>query len=118
MLNVLGEEDGEAGSAAAKALLDRAYATPGWLGPSRCPTFAVHAMAGGSARGSSARLGTDAGATVHWYGKQGFSKNRKVGHITIVAASSEEAVSRLAAIEQPAADSLKRLAVCFKYPRV
>lgn len=45
---------------------------------------------------------------MHWYGKKGFSKNRKIGHITIVADTVEEAQARLARIEASAEEDLKR----------
>jgi len=41
---------------------------------------------------------TCAGATAHWYGKEGVKKNRKIGHITVVGESITQALARVAYI--------------------
>ena len=45
---------------------------------------------------------------MHWYGKKGVTKNRKIGHITVVADTAEEAQSRLSTIDAEAAQALER----------
>ena len=45
---------------------------------------------------------------MHWYGKKGVSKNRKLGHITIVGNSAEETVDHLRQIDSAAADALTK----------
>ena len=47
------------------------------------------------------------GASVHWYGKKGVSKKRKIGHVTIVGDSAEQACDRLSDIDPKAAQSLQ-----------
>ena len=48
------------------------------------------------------------GASVHWYGKKGVSKNRKLGHVTIVGQSAEETLQRLSQIDSDAAERLNK----------
>lgn len=48
------------------------------------------------------------GATVHMYGKSGVKKDRKLGHITIVADSYIELTSRLSAIMSQSPDAFDR----------
>ena len=48
------------------------------------------------------------GATVHWYGKDGVAKGRKVGHVTILGKSRAEARERLAAVDADAALALEK----------
>ncbi|GFH05534.1 ATP-grasp domain-containing protein [Haematococcus lacustris] len=48
------------------------------------------------------------GTNVHWYGKDGMKKGRKVGHININGGSRAEARARLAALDPAAAASLTR----------
>ena len=48
------------------------------------------------------------GASVHWYGKDGVSAGRKVGHVTIVGASRDQARARLAAVDPAAAAALAK----------
>lgn len=50
------------------------------------------------------------GATVHWYGKTEVTCQRKVGHVTITAATAAEARARLAKIDPAAAKSLESTA--------
>ena len=50
------------------------------------------------------------GATVHWYGKAEVKRERKVGHITITAATPAEARARLALIDAAGAKSLESTA--------
>ena len=45
---------------------------------------------------------------MHWYGKKGVSKNRKLGHVTIIGTSAEEAASRLQQLDPAAAEALQR----------
>ena len=45
---------------------------------------------------------------MHWYGKKGVSKNRKLGHITIVGSSAEETADRLSQVDTTAAEALQR----------
>lgn len=45
---------------------------------------------------------------MHWYGKKGVSKNRKLGHITIVGSSAEETADRLSQLDPTAAEALQR----------
>lgn len=45
---------------------------------------------------------------MHWYGKKGVSKKRKIGHITIVDSSAGETLDKLAQLNADAAESLKR----------
>ena len=45
---------------------------------------------------------------MHWYGKKGVSRNRKVGHVTIVGDSAEEVADRLSQIEPAAAEALQK----------
>lgn len=47
-----------------------------------------------------------AGASVHWYGKDGVSVGRKVGHVTVVGGTRAEARARLAAIDPAAVAAL------------
>ena len=49
-----------------------------------------------------------AGAKVHWYGKAGMRKGRKIGHINIVAPNREEGRRRLAGLDPSAAASLSK----------
>lgn len=53
-------------------------------------------------------LGLLAGASIHWYGKKGVSKNRKLGHVTIVGESADDTSAKLAQIDPEAADALAR----------
>lgn len=46
------------------------------------------------------------GASVHWYGKAEVARQRKVGHVTIVAPDAAEARSRLSAVDPDAAAAL------------
>jgi phosphoribosylaminoimidazole carboxylase len=39
------------------------------------------------------------GATVHWYGKEEVKKNRKIGHITVVAESVTLALAKIRVIQ-------------------
>jgi len=61
-----------------------------------------------------------AGANVHWYGKDGMKKGRKVGHINICAPTREEARRRLGLIDPQAsaalASSSKALAAAMPSP--
>jgi hypothetical protein len=50
------------------------------------------------------------GASVHWYGKADVARQRKVGHITVTAATPAEARARLALIDPAAARSLEATA--------
>lgn len=74
MLNILGEEEGDAGSRAAHDMMGRAYDTEG--------------------------------ASIHWYGKHAVAKQRKVGHITIVAENNEECRRNLKDIDPDAAEEI------------
>ena len=47
---------------------------------------------------------------MHWYGKAEVTRQRKVGHVTITAATPAEARARLAAIDPAAAKSLESTA--------
>ena len=47
------------------------------------------------------------GASVHWYGKAEVARQRKVGHITVMAATHAEARAALALIDPAAARSLE-----------
>lgn len=51
------------------------------------------------------------GGKVHWYGKEGMKKGRKVGHINIVADSREEARRQLAQLDPAAEAALRHSAV-------
>jgi hypothetical protein len=51
------------------------------------------------------------GANVHWYGKDGMKKGRKVGHINIGAPTREEARRRLGLID-PGVGALLPAAAC------
>lgn len=55
-----------------------------------------------------ARAYATPGASVHWYGKDGVAKGRKVGHVTILGRSRAEARARLAAVDADAAVALER----------
>ena len=48
------------------------------------------------------------GASVHWYGKDGVSVGRKVGHVTIVGATRDQARARLAAVDPAAVAALAK----------
>jgi len=48
------------------------------------------------------------GATVHWYGKDGVAKGRKVGHVTILGRSRAEARARLSEVDADAALALEK----------
>lgn len=48
------------------------------------------------------------GAAVHWYGKEDVRKARKVGHVTICAATPDEARARLGAINPAALEAMKK----------
>eukprot|EP00195_Chlamydomonas_chlamydogama_P017140 CAMPEP_0202897624 /NCGR_PEP_ID=MMETSP1392-20130828/6334_1 /ASSEMBLY_ACC=CAM_ASM_000868 /TAXON_ID=225041 /ORGANISM="Chlamydomonas chlamydogama, Strain SAG 11-48b" /LENGTH=613 /DNA_ID=CAMNT_0049583309 /DNA_START=147 /DNA_END=1988 /DNA_ORIENTATION=+ len=50
------------------------------------------------------------GAKVHWYGKDGMKKGRKVGHINISAATREEARAKLGRLDPAALASLRKSA--------
>lgn len=43
---------------------------------------------------------------MHWYGKAEVARQRKVGHVTIVAPDAAEARSRLSAVDPDAAAAL------------
>ena len=47
---------------------------------------------------------------MHWYGKGEVSRQRKVGHVTVTAATPAEARARLALIDPAAARSLEATA--------
>jgi phosphoribosylaminoimidazole carboxylase len=49
-----------------------------------------------------------AGAKVHWYGKAGMRKGRKVGHINVVAPNRAEGRRRLAGLDPSAAAALEK----------
>ena len=55
-----------------------------------------------------ARAYATRGASVHWYGKDGVAKGRKVGHVTILGRSRREARARLAAVDADAALALEK----------
>uniref|UniRef100_A0A6S8IX41 phosphoribosylaminoimidazole carboxylase n=1 Tax=Dunaliella tertiolecta TaxID=3047 RepID=A0A6S8IX41_DUNTE len=54
------------------------------------------------------------GAKVHWYGKDGMKKGRKVGHINVSGASREEARARLAMMDPGATEALKSTAAAMQ----
>ncbi|CAD7701005.1 unnamed protein product [Ostreobium quekettii] len=47
------------------------------------------------------------GAVAHWYGKEGITKRRKIGHINIVGESREAVREQLATLDQLAANALQ-----------
>ena len=47
---------------------------------------------------------------MHWYGKAEVARQRKVGHVTVTAATPAEARARLALIDPAAAQSLEATA--------
>ena len=55
-----------------------------------------------------ARAYATPGASVHWYGKDGVAKGRKVGHVTILGKSRGEARARLARVDADAALALEK----------
>ncbi|KAF5840607.1 eukaryotic-type phosphoribosylaminoimidazole carboxylase [Dunaliella salina] len=54
------------------------------------------------------------GAKVHWYGKDGMKKGRKVGHINVSGSSKEEARARLAMLDPGATEALKSSAAAMQ----
>ncbi|GMH36107.1 hypothetical protein BSKO_03975 [Bryopsis sp. KO-2023] len=46
------------------------------------------------------------GASIHWYGKAGVSKNRKIGHVNFVGASRGDSRKRLRKLDPDAAEAL------------
>lgn len=60
-----------------------------------------------------ARAYATPGASVHWYGKDGVAKGRKVGHVTILGRSRAEARARLARVDADAALALEKSSPSF-----